>query len=398
MRKMLMNSPATKFPQYRIVLATTIPETIYSTMGELIPFLVQHNMEVMTVASRGQWLFARDIREKFNIPCCTIEFTRIISPFHDVVALFRMILLLICIRPHIIHFSTPKAALISSIASFITRIPMRVYTIRGIPFEKKKGVAFRLFLFCERLTCMLSHTVICVSQSNRSYLLSWKVCAPSKLTMIRSGSSHGVDATGTFNPSFVSREKRAALRQSSGIPDTAVVFGYVGRLVGDKGANELLKAWDRAAGRWPDSHLLIVGDGGEPRDRILAYTISSDAARRRLHLRQPTKEIVGEYALMDVFILPSHREGFPNVVLEAGAMQLPVITTDALGCIDSVVDGRTGFIYKCGDCGGLIEKMTMLYNDKALRERLGFEGRRRALAQFDPHIICEDLFRIYTRQ
>jgi glycosyltransferase involved in cell wall biosynthesis len=381
----------------RIIVVTTIPETMYSTMKELIPFLIERDMEVIGVASRGQWLFESDIRERFHIPYFTVEFTRIISPIRDFIALLQMLFVLFRLRPHIIHYSTPKASLIAAMASFIMRTPLRVYTVRGIPFERKKGLAFRVFLFLERLTCMMSHVVICVSRSNMSYISARKICPPRKLCVIRNGSSHGVDARNMFNPSSVGAERRAALRKNAGISDSAVVFGYIGRLVGDKGAPELLKVWETAAERWPDAHLLIVGDDGEPRDRILMDATSSENARRRLHLFKPTRDIVEWYAVMDVFILPSHREGFPNVVLEAGAMGLPVITTDALGCIDSVIDGLTGFIFKYGDCEGLIEKMTVLYKDRQLRDRLGSEGRRRALSEFDPQLICEDLFGVYTR-
>ena len=125
-----------------IVLATTIPETIFSTMEELIPCLLKNNFNVVAVASEGQWLFPEDVRKKFSIPYVTIPFTRVISPLRDIQCLILLIALLFKLRPEIIHYSTPKAALLGSIAACIARTPLRIYTVRGIVFAGKKGIAF----------------------------------------------------------------------------------------------------------------------------------------------------------------------------------------------------------------------------------------------------------------
>jgi glycosyltransferase involved in cell wall biosynthesis len=350
-----------------IVLVTSIPETIFSTMEELIPFLVRKNFNVVAMGSKGQWLSPEDVKRKFTIPYYTINFTRIFSPLRDILALFGVLKTLLLLRPDVIHYSTPKAALLTSIAAYVARVPTRTYTIRGMTYVGKKGPAFFLSIMIERLTCLLSQSVLCVSASNLSYCASKKICSPEKISILGSGSSHGVDAEKKFNRALLLKDKLVDMKKKLGIPAGAVVFGFVGRLVRDKGAEELLSAWDKFSQKHADAFLLIIGDNQEPRDRVHAHAISGKTANERLRVIRPTTDIAAYYGIMDVVVLPSHREGFPNVVLEAGAMELPVITTNAIGCRDSVVDGKTGLVFQCGNKDELLEKMELLYADERLR-------------------------------
>ena len=377
-----------------IVLATTIPETIFSTMEELIPCLLKNNFNVVAVASEGQWLFPEDVRKKFSIPYVTIPFTRVISPLRDIQCLILLIALLFKLRPEIIHYSTPKAALLGSIAACIARTPLRIYTVRGIVFAGKKGIAFLASRFLEQLTCLLSYKVVCVSQSNQSYLLDQGICSKGKLSIIGSGSSHGVAAINKFNPALIALSVKNDLRKVLNIPNNSVVFGFVGRLVRDKGAEELLLAGEEFFKKHDTAHLVIIGDNDEPRQKFGVASIFR-GEQKRLHVLGPKINSIDYYAIMDVFVLPSHREGFPNVVLEAGAMQLPVITTDAQGCVDSVINNVTGLQYACGDTAGLLSAMERLFEDKPLRLQLGRNGRERALREFNPDIICNGLLKLY---
>lgn len=377
-----------------IILVTTIPETIFSTMEELVPRLLMNNFNVMAIASQGQWLFPEDIAKKYSIPFTTIPFKRVISPLEDLKCLFLLLKLLLKTKPEIIHYSTPKAALLSSIASWIAHTPLRVYTVRGIVFMGKTGVGLFVSRFFEQLTCFLSHKVLCVSQSNRSYLLTHRICSPKKLSIIGSGSSHGVDSINKFNPALFPLSIKNSQRKTLNISEDSLVFGFVGRLVRDKGAEELMFAWRAFSKKYSFAHLLIIGDSDEPRRRFDFSSASADE-EKRLHVLGPKKNIVDYYAIMDVLILPSHREGFPNVVLEAGAMQVPVITTDAQGCIDSIESEKTGLQFSCGDSAGLLSAMERLHNDKSLRLQLGNNAREKVLRDFNPDVICDGLLKLY---
>jgi glycosyltransferase involved in cell wall biosynthesis len=378
-----------------ILLVTTIPETIISTMEELVPFLISGGHSVAAMSSRGQWIHPQDVTEKFGIPYYTVDFTRVVSPLKDIKALFQTLRHLVALRPDVVHYSTPKAALVTALAAFLTRVPVRIYTIRGMTYAGKKRLATLLPILVERVTCLLSHRVLCVSNSNLSLCAALGVCPREKMSVIGAGSSHGVDAEGKFNPALLSREKIDRLRGELGLGDGAVVFGFVGRLVLDKGAEELLRAWREFSPGRRDAFLVLIGDGKEPRDRFIAHEGGGKPPPERVRFVPPTMNIASYYGIMDVLVLPSHREGFPNVVLEAGAMALPVITTDAPGCLDSVVDGKTGLVFPCGDAAELANRMEQLYVDPVLRATLGAAGRLRARENFKPQTICEELLRLY---
>jgi len=374
----------------KLIFITTVPETIYFVLEEQIPYLIKQGYEVSTVCSKGSWITISDINVKYGIKAYQVGFKRIISPIHDFLSLLHITALMFFLRPDIIHASTPKAALLSIIGACIARIPLRIYHNRGIIYQDYKGIAKLFWHSIEKILCFLSHIVIVNSNSNLQYFQKYNLCQISKLHLLGSGSSHGIDSV-KFNPSNVTISEKENLRRNLNISNTKVVFGFVGRMVKDKGVVDLASAWKTLLKMNIDAHLVLVGPIAEPRDAIPLDCLNYLNTTQSIHVCDDAKNARKYYSIFDILVHPSYREGFPNVVLEAGAMKIPVITTDALGCIDSVVNGVTGLIYKTGDCKALADLMFKLYVDPAFRKRLGKQAREHIIKHFDPMILCESL-------
>jgi glycosyltransferase involved in cell wall biosynthesis len=205
-----------------------------------------------------------------------------------------------------------------------------------------------------------------------------------------------VDCT-VFAPNKISLSQKLQTRRSLNISPDAFVFGFVGRLVNDKGINELSIAWKQVSAKIDNAVLIIIGPKNEPNDRISYETNSYLSNSKSIRLTGAVQNTVAYYSIMDTLVHPSHREGFPNAVLEAAAMELPVITTDALGCIDSVRDGETGFIVPVRNTEKLAEKMLLLARDTELRENMGKKARQRVLCDFDPQSLALELVHLLKK-
>ena len=317
---------------------------------------------------------------------------REISLTRDLRALWQLCRTLFKLRPTIVDASTPKAGLLTGIAALVTRVPCRVYTLRGLRLETAHGFKRSLLWIAERVACACSHRVICVSPSLRARAISLGLVSANKAIVLANGSG-GVDLR-RFSPSFRSSAETAALRHDLGIPEGVPVLGFVGRFVKDKGIRELIEAFHYLRRSYPELRLLLVGDfeDGDPVESEVRSYIESDSSIIRPGF---VSNAAPYYALMDVLALPTHREGFPGVPLEAQASGVPVVTTTATGAIDSVIDGTTGILVPVGDAYALGSAIHKLISDPGLRSQMGAAGRARMEKDFRPEVIWEELSSTY---
>jgi glycosyltransferase involved in cell wall biosynthesis len=208
------------------------------------------------------------------------------------------------------------------------------------------------------------------------------LCPPEKIVTLLGGSGNGVDAAGRFAPRADDADRRTELRAQWEIPGHAPVVAFVGRLVRDKGIVELSEAWRDVRDRFPGAHLLIAGPL-EPQDPVPAATLDALRADPRVRLLGPVPEPRDVYLAADLVTLPTYREGFPNVPLEAAAMARPVVATRIPGCVDAVTDGETGLLVPARDIAGLADALARYLADPALRAAHGARGRERACRDFD---------------
>jgi glycosyltransferase involved in cell wall biosynthesis len=300
---------------------------------------------------------------------------REMAPVSDLWSLMRLCWLLYRLKPEITEFSTPKAGLLGSVAAMLCGVPSRVYLLRGLKLETSTGVKRRILLAAERLASACSHAVLCNSESLRNQALALRVAPASKLRLLGSGSSNGVDVE-HFSPG------PGILRARLCLPSDAPVVGFVGRLTRDKGLPELVEAFDAIMAAKPLAHLLLVGwfDAAEDAlDRDLRVRIKNHP---RIHMTGYVADTAPYYRVMDVMVLPTWREGFPNVVLEAAASGIPVVTTLCTGSRDTVVPEVTGLLIPPGYPAAISEAVLQLLRNHARRCRMGMAARAWVLENY----------------
>jgi lipopolysaccharide/colanic/teichoic acid biosynthesis glycosyltransferase len=283
--------------------------------------------------------------------------------------------------------------MVAGLAATMARVPCRIYTLRGLRFETARGLKRVLLIACEFLACRCAHQVIAVSESVRQKAIKQGFVDPRNISVVGKGSSNGVDVT-KFTPERMDACEMAELRESLGIPSGALVLGFVGRLTCDKGISELVEAYDELRKDFPHLYLLLLGDWeeGDPIPAAVRSRIEGDSSILRPGF---VSDAASFYALMDVLALPTHREGFPNVVLEAQAAGLPVVTTFATGAVDSIVDGETGLLVPVADAAALARAVRTFLCASELRSTMGQAGRARVLQYFRNDIIWEGYIDLY---
>jgi glycosyltransferase involved in cell wall biosynthesis len=278
-------------------------------------------------------------------------------------------------QPDLTEFSTPKAGLLGSIASLLAGVPRRVYMLRGLKLESTRGLKRRILLITEKVASRCSQVVLCNSESMRSEALALGIAPASKLKVLGEGSSNGVDLA-RFSPG------PSGVLERLGIPADAPIVGFVGRLTADKGVPELIEAFDTILKRVPDAHLLLVGWFDAAEDALSQSVRKRIEANPRIHCTGYTADAAPFYRVMDLMVLPTWREGFPNAVLEAAATGIPVITTLCTGSRDSVVPEVTGLLIPPGYPEAISEAVLRLLLNKELRLRMGTAARRWVLEHY----------------
>jgi glycosyltransferase involved in cell wall biosynthesis len=243
----------------------------------------------------------------------------------------------------------------------------------------------------EWLACRLAHRVFCVSESLRQEALRWNLCSPEKMQVVHNGSGNGVDAKNRFNPA---RYDRGAVRKKLEIPIEAPVLGFVGRMARDKGIVDLARSWGELSALRPNLQWIIIGDL-DTRDEMPQEIQRRLRADPRVHMLGFVRDVAQWYSAMDVCVLPTYREGFPNVLLEAAAMSLPVVATQVTGCVDAVVDGVTGTLVPPRDAQALGSAIARYLDDPKLRQQHGEAARKRVIRDFRPTDIWSALCREY---
>jgi glycosyltransferase involved in cell wall biosynthesis len=376
----------------RLFHVATVPLSLWYLLVGQIGFMKSRGLEVHALAAPGELLDALADRE--GIPVHAVDMQRQVTPFRDLVSLVQIWRTFRRIRPHIVHAQTPKGGLLGSLGAWLAMVPVRIYHIRGLPYMTATGWKRRLLRLTERVACACAHQVLCVSHTLRQIAISEGFCPAGKISTLLKGSSNGVDASGKYNPARVPAEERDRTRARYGIPADAQVVGFVGRIVRDKGLTELVEAWQALREEWPRLHLLIVGpfESEDPVPPEVEKALRHDP---RIHLVGADWNTPPLYRAMDLVALPTYREGCPNVLLEASAMELPVVATRIPGCVDVVEDGETGLLVPAHDAPALSEALRRYLNDPSLGRRHGRAGRERVLRDFATEQVWEALYEQY---
>ena len=304
-----------------------------------------------------------------------IPMRRSIAPASDFIALLRLLWLIGSRRPDVVEFSTPKAGLLGMLAARLRGVPRRVYMMRGLKLERSAGFKRAVLLAAERLACACASNVLCNSDSLRREALALRLAPSAKLAVLGQGSSIGVDID-RFSPG------PSTVRDRFRIPRDAPLIGFVGRLTCDKGLPELIVAFDEILVAQPAARLLLVGWFDRAEDALDMELRARIVNNRRIHTTGFVGDTAPYYRAMDVLVLPTWREGFPNAVLEAAATGIPAVTTESTGARDSVVPEVTGLLIPPGYPEAICEAVLKILGDPERRRKMGQAARAWVLEHY----------------
>ncbi len=377
----------------KLVSITTVAFSLRFLIGHH-KYLKDHGYDVHAVSSLDPLL--EQFAGSHGVKTHPVEMARRVTPLRDLVSVFRLWRLLKRLKPAIVHSHTPKGGLLGMLAAGLAGVPVRIYHIHGLPFTIATGWKRAVLVGAEKVASAFASQVLCVSHSIRQVAIENKLCAGSKIKVLGNGSIAGVEALGEFNPLAIDPGAGLRTRSAYGIPEAALVIGFIGRIVRDKGMIELAGAWRLLSAEFPELHLLLVGPF-EPQDPIPPDTERVLREDPRVHLVGTQWDVTKFYAAMDIFCLPTYREGFPVVVLEAGAMALPCVSTKVPGCVDAIVDEVTGILAAPRDSLALASALRRYLKNPELRRQHGAAARHRTLREFDPSSMQAALLAEYER-
>ena len=346
-----------------LIRVSTVPLSLHKLLKGQMRYMQENGFMVHLVTSPGPEIDA--VIESEGCGLTSIAMTRNITPFQDLFSLIRIWFLFFKMKPAIIHTHTPKAGLLGLLAGTLAGVPVKLHTIAGLPWMESKGLKKNLLKQVERLTISLSTRVHVNSQHLLNFICSEGLDAtPSKLKLIGHGSSNGID-TGYYSRANVSFEQIDALRKVAKSGSNDFVWLFVGRIVGDKGILELVEAFLSVQSQNPQDQLWLVGPF-ENKDRLKPSLIKSINDNKNIITWGYCDDVRPFYASADVLVFPSYREGFPNVPMQAAAMECPMILSDINGCNEIVENNLNGILVPVKNPDALAEAMTFLRSNPEL--------------------------------
>lgn len=319
-----------------------------------------------------------------------IPFTRSISPIWDLITLIRLYFWIRKEQFDIVHSHTPKAGLLTMIASYLAGVPVRVHTIAGIPWMESKGAKRTLLKLVDKLAYCCATDVFPNSRELEKFILRHRLVSKAKIKVIGQGSSNGID-TLFFSPSSLDETKNE-LRIKYKIPVENFVFVFVGRIVKDKGMNELAEAFKLFNG---SAHLVVVGPLEQELDPIKESTLEFFKASENVSFMGYQEDVRPFLKLSDALVFPSYREGFPNVPMQAGAMGLPSIVSDINGCNEIILEGQNGLLIEPKNSEMLLNAMLKLSTDERLYQHLARQSQTLVRSRFSQKVVWDALYEEY---
>src|SRR5690554_7901 len=383
-------------PKPKLIRITTIPLSLEKLLEGQLEYM-QDYFEVTAISSEKERLETLGRERGYNT--YYLEMTRQITPLSDLKAVFKLCRFLKKESPAIVHTHTPKAGIVGMLASYLAKVPVRLHTVAGLPLMEAKGKKRKLLNLVEKFTYKFATKVYPNSKGLYDFIVDEKFTQLEKLKIIGEGSSNGIDLQ-YFNPDlFVA--SRNSLRKELNIPQDSFVFVFVGRLVKDKGINELVNAFQNLS-HSPlttyHSSLLLVGpleSELDPLNKDILEAIHTNPNIISVGFQQDVRPY---FAAADALALPSYREGFPNVVLQAGAMNLPSIVSNINGCNEIITHNVNGLIVPSKNTKALGDAMRLMMDDDSLYMQLKSKARDLIASRYERQRVWDALLEEYESQ
>ena len=354
--------------------------------------------EVTAIAADEKEL--KRVAEKYGVKHHHVEMTRTISPLRDLVAVWKLYCFLRKEKPQIVHSHTPKAGIVGMTAAYFAGVPNRFHTVAGLPLLETTGFKRVVLNWVEKLTYQLATKVYPNSFEMEKIIIKEKFCTAEKLHVIGNGSSNGIDVN-YFNKDEVAIADQQTLKTQLGIQENDFVFIFVGRLVKDKGINELITAFKnlnlslRNAALNQSLKLLLVGPLEQELDPLLPDTLAVIQSHPQIITVGFQEDVRLYFSISNCLVFPSYREGFPNAVLQAGAMTLPSIVTDINGCNEIISDGVNGLIIPVKNEKDLEVAMRKMIDEPENYKKMKNLSRPKVVERYSQQKIWEALLKEY---
>ena len=370
----------------KIIRTTTVPASLNIFCRGLFKDLL-NKYEIIALSSPGEAL--QEIGEREEIRTIAVPMERQISVNKDLVSLWKLIIVFLKEKPTMIHSMTPKAGMLCMLAAWITRVPVRVHTFTGLVFPTSTGVKRKILMATDWITCACATHIIPEGEGVKNDLLNNRI-TKKPLRVLGYGNVRGVDMK------YYSRRPEVLEIANTTRKEDIFTFVFVGRIVRDKGINELCYAMNKLS-EITSVRLLLIGKREDDLDPI------SDTAKEIIDKNQSIEylgpkygdELLAYYAASDCFVFPSYREGFPNTVLEAGAMGLPSIVTDINGSREIIVEGENGVIIPSHDGDSLFQAMLNMMRNKTMRDKMAGNARDMIASRYEQGFVRKCLYDFY---
>lgn len=376
---------------FKLIRITTIPLSLEKLLeGQLTFINTFYNVTAISAEKDRLEAYGKD--NKVNT--YWVEMTREITPFQDLKAVWKLYKYLKHEKPNIVHTHTPKAGIVGMLAAKLAGVPNRLHTVAGLPLLETTGNKRRLLNYVEKFTYSLATQVFPNSYGLKKIILNEGFAKEDKLKVLGAGSSNGID-TSYFNPDNYSLEFKGNLKRELKIPEDNLVFLFIGRLVSEKGINELVQAFQELHTKHKNINLLLVGPFEQELDPLTPETMQIIESHSGIIPVGYQKDVRPYFAISDVLTFPSYREGFPNVVLQAGAMSLPAIVTDINGCNEIIKNESNGLIIPVKSKDALRVAMERFINEVALKDQLSKSARREISLKYERNVFWQHLLEEY---
>ena len=370
----------------KFFLVTTVPHTLHFFKGQIQ--VLKKLYDVSLVSSSGDRLY--NIANTEGVPFHELEMARDISLISDLKSLFALFLLFRKEKPYIVHGNTPKGGLLSMLAACVARVPKRVYCIHGLRYEGNSGFKGKLLKAMERFTCFLATDIVAVSFGIVNTVKKDGV-TDKKVNVIANGSINGIDSD--FYDSNIIDSKK--LRNALNISDGDLVFGFVGRLVKDKGTNELIEAFVNLNAHYPHIKLVLVGEEEASLDPLLPITKTYLKTHKTILCTGFQEDIRPYLKVMDVFVFPSYREGFGVSIMEAASMGIPAISSNIIGCNEIIKNDFNGKLIPSKSIKALEDAMELFIKNPSYMNKLASNSRPYIIEKYNQKLVWKGVHDFY---
>ena len=363
----------------KLIRVTTVPLSLDKLLDGQLSYMSNH-FDVTAISSDNKYLEQCALKE--NVDYYHLEMSRRITPINDLISLIKFTKYLIKTKPLIVHSHTPKAGIISMLSARIANVPIRLHTVGGLPLLESTGVKRKLLFFVEKLTYTCATNIYSNSVGLFDYILENKLLKKKKIKILANGSTNGID-TNYFSKDNISEFTKAELKETLGISKDDFVFVFVGRMVGDKGINELVLAFKRFLTYNSNAKLLLVGHEENDLDPLKKTTLFEINSNQSIISVGYQDDIRPYLSISNSLVLPSYREGFPNVVMQAGAMGLPSIVTNINGCNEIIIDNINGLLIDSKNTNAIEKAMNKMCNNPILYNQLQSVSRELITSRYN---------------